>query len=396
MSYYILPKNKNVINVCPIDSTAETCQPYISHSLLNYYNDIIDHIKYLCHDSSRNYFDEITKIVNPYEYIFSKVPGSHFAVSKLKPKTNLFYEFLEIITTLNLFDCYNKDTIKSLHITPNHADSIDCVEMIREKFSDEIECYDGLDDEIFRNISYNKYDFIFFEPENVALDSQMYSLIECVMIILRNQIYGGGCVIKIGCSFHKPIIDVMYFLSTLYDKVYIIKPSASNITTFCKYIVCKNFQINSEKMNYLKLNYYRLLVFLKKLSNKNIISLFNFEIPHYFTAKLEDMNMIMGQQQLDSLNLIVNILRNKNREEKIELIKKTNIQKAVIWCEKHRIPCNKFSEKINIFLPIIKDPNHTDKEKKICHGFESQEFASIIEEYSSRDFTIQGFVDEKF
>jgi hypothetical protein len=34
------------------------------------------------------------------------------------------------------------------------------------------------------------------------------------------------------------------------------------------------------------------------------------------------------------------------------LIKKTNIQKSVAWCEKYKIPCNKFSEKTNIFLPL--------------------------------------------
>ena len=34
--------------------------------------------------------------------------------------------------------------------------------------------------------------------------------------------------------------------------------------------------------------------------------------------------------------------------------RKNNIQKSVNWCEKFKIPCNKFSEKINIFLPIIK------------------------------------------
>ena len=45
----------------------------------------------------------------------------------------------------------------------------------------------------------------------------------------------------------------------------------------------------------------------------------------------------------------------KNKYDKIETIKKSNIQKSVNWCEKYKIPCNKFTEKINIFLPIIKE-----------------------------------------
>jgi hypothetical protein len=106
---------------------------------------------------------------------------------------------------------------------------------------------------------------------------------------------------------------------------------------------------------YYKCNYYRLIVFLKKLEDKNIVSILDFDIPNYFLMKMVDMNIIIGQQQLESLDMVINILKNKNREDKIETIKKSNIQKSVAWCEKYKIPCNRFSEKINIFLPINKE-----------------------------------------
>ena len=85
------------------------------------------------------------------------------------------------------------------------------------------------------------------------------------------------------------------------------------------------------------------------------MSIIDKEIPYYFINKIDDMNIIIGQQQLESINQIINVLKNKNKEDKIESIKKTNIQKSVNWCEKFKIPCNKFSEKINIFLPISKE-----------------------------------------
>ena len=106
---------------------------------------------------------------------------------------------------------------------------------------------------------------------------------------------------------------------------------------------------------YYKCNYYRLIVFLKKLENKNIDSILDFDIPNFFLMKMDDMNIIIGQQQLESLDMVINILKNKNKEDKIETIKKSNIQKSVVWCEKYKIPCNRFSEKINIFLPINKE-----------------------------------------
>jgi hypothetical protein len=100
------------------------------------------------------------------------------------------------------------------------------------------------------------------------------------------------------------------------------------------------------------------------LENRHIESILDFDIPYYFTIKLEDMNIIIGQQQIDSLNLIMSILKNKNKEEKIDTIKKSNIQKSVSWCEKYKIPFNKFSEKTNIFLPITKGNKEQEQEQE--------------------------------
>jgi hypothetical protein len=104
------------------------------------------------------------------------------------------------------------------------------------------------------------------------------------------------------------------------------------------------------------LNYLKLLVFIKKLEhNQNIVSILDYEIPYYFKNKIDDLNIIIGQQQLEALNNIISIYKSKNKDDRIESIKKTSIQKSVLWCEKYKIPCNKFIEKINIFLPIMND-----------------------------------------
>jgi hypothetical protein len=367
MSYYIIPKIKNSVNVNPKYSDTECSKPYISFSLFQYYHQLCKQIKiYLTNinnESCISSYEDITKIVNPYEYIFSKVPGSKFSVSKLKPKTNMFYDFLEVSTTLNIFESYKNKAIKTLHITHNSHDSVECFEMLRENYSDEIFCYDEINDVNITNIGDNRFDFLFFEADTTNSYSYIISLVQFIMIILRNQSSEGCCIIKIDSLFNKSVIDILYLLASLYDKVYIIKPNSSNITKFDKYIVCKNFQYNENKSRYLKLNYYRILIFLKKLENKYIDGLFDFGIPYYFTMKLEDINIIIGQQQIDSLDLIINILKNKNHEDKIEIIKKSNIQKSVSWCEKYKIPFNKFSEKTNIFLPIIKECKHIFKEE---------------------------------
>ena len=351
MSYYILPKINNTININPTYVEEENNKPIISISLYNYHQQLKEQINNILYTQINN---EILKIVNPYEYIFSKVPGSKFSVSKLKPQTNIFYDFLEITTSLNIFEQFKNEPISSLHITPNYNDTIDCLEMLRENFDDDISYFTDLNDNNIKIIGDKKFNFLFFETKNNNLNEYIISLIECVMTILKNQQSDGNCIIKISEIFHKPIIDILYFLSSLFEKTYILKPNTSNITTFDRYIICKNFQNNESKLQNYKFNYYRLLVFLKKIEENKIFSILDFDVPYYFSMKINDMNIIVGQQQLESLNLAINLLKNKNKDDKIELLKKSHIQKSVLWCEKYKIPCNKFSDKINIFLPIIK------------------------------------------
>jgi hypothetical protein len=367
MSYYILHKNNNIIEIKPLSIEYSTIEnPYISNSLFLYYNEMYDEIQRKIddgvldtiipveNDMSLNVYEEMTKHINPYEYLFSKVPGSKFSVSKLKPNTNRFYDLLEIYSSLNILDAFKGRQINSLHVSKTTNDSIECFEMLRENPLDNISWFESIDDIVINKIGNNKYDLLYYETTGDTLNSYIISFIEIIMIILKNQDINGFSIIKISHIFFKPIVDLIYLLTSLYEKVYIIKPNTSNVTTFDKYIVCKKFISDDTRIKQNKINYFKLLVLLKKLDNKHIVSIIDYEIPYIFKTKLNEINIIIGQQQLEALDQIICILKNK-KFDKIETIKKMNIQKSVNWCEKHKIPCNKFNEKSNIFLPIGKE-----------------------------------------
>jgi hypothetical protein len=196
------------------------------------------------------------------------------------------------------------------------------------------------------------------------------------MLLLKNQENNGQCIIRTHDSFYKSTVDIMFLLSSLYEKVYIIKPQASNVATFDKYVVCKKFRKNEFPENYFVSNYNILYAFLHLFADENAhlsafserstdtgennsmfsMSILGYdEIPYFFKSKINDINIIFGQSQIESLDLLINIVNNKNKEEKIQNMKKTFIQKSILWCEKFKIPCNRFYEKVNIFLPVIKE-----------------------------------------
>ena len=77
------------------------------------------------------------------------------------------------------------------------------------------------------------------------------------------------------------------------------------------------------------------------------------KIPYYFINKIEELNLNIGQQQIETYDQIINICRCINIEDKLETLKRSNIPKCITWCEKNKLPHNKFIDKLNIFLNSI-------------------------------------------
>ena len=370
MSYYILPKNNNIIDIDPCIQS-NPLKPYICFSLYYFYHNLKKENSILLESKI---CDEIIKIINPYEFIFSVIPGTKITISKLSLFPSNFYDFLEIVYTLNVFEFLQNKNISSIHISPNYSSSIECMEILREG---KIDTNIGVNNLICENYKEKEFDFIFYELPNEMYENQQIYTINMLIIlkfILKSQMRNGGCIIKISMLFYKSIIDIIYLLSSMYEKVYIIKPNTSSIIKFEKYIVCKGFILNEKKTvvyhNYFtKINSFLNEYFIKidddtlhlnspspSPSVNGLISyIIKEDIPFYFISKIDDINIIIGQQLLEAMNMLVNIIKNKNRDIKLDNIKKMNIQKCIQWCEKFNIPCNKFIEKSNIFLRGIEN-----------------------------------------
>ena len=137
----------------------------------------------------------------------------------------------------------------------------------------------------------------------------------------------------------------MYILSSLYEKLYIVKPHTSRIANSEKYIVCKNFKIN---------NTYNLINCLSKFfpiinSDCYIERFLKIDIPYIYINKLEDINAVIGQQQLENILTTLYLLDN-NKIDKLDTIKKNNIHKCIHWCIKYKMPYNKNIQQLNMFL----------------------------------------------
>jgi hypothetical protein len=261
-------------------------------------------------DTDNNELTEICKIYNPYEYVFSNIFDT--PVGKLNPTSNLCYELYEIFNTFGMFKSMHKIN-RIIHAggelspTPfylfNNASSIThCA----------INCIDAS----------NKTDFIFID-----LDVDLLPAFDVIYRLLNNE---GTAIIKLTNIYKKQTISILYLLSIIFEKTFIVKPAVVNVLSNDIFIVCIN---RTDKP-----------IMYERQDLSSIV------IPVIFLSKIEEFNSVNGHRQLDAYEQIFNLLHNKHRNNKLELLKKTNIQKSIAWCEKHNIPHNKFGDKVNMFL----------------------------------------------
>ena len=224
-------------------------------------------------------------------------------------------------------------------------------------------------------------------------------MILVLYIITKYQAENGMCIIKIDNIFYKTIVDILFIFSAIYEKVVIIKPSISKVTKGERYIICKKLNMNiltSSKLLQQLDTHIRPKILDNTFQHSIIHSLIKNDIPYYFSNKIEEVNAVIGQQQLEAYDQILNILKGKNKTDKVEILKRNNIQKCIQWCEKNQLPHNKFCDKFNVFLNIQKKEHNmidTNTEYKTIEDTNTTVFEDLLNEISENNIVINAHVD---
>ena len=372
---------------------SETTSTYISNSLFDFLSRFKEQI-----ELSSEAWDTIKKYTNPYEFIHTIIPGSKLSVSKLKPLSRSFYKMIELWKMFKLGDF--RESLQTFHLAEGPGGFIEATAFLRKNVNDKyygmtlinndpgcpgwkkshqflesnknvtiITGEDGTGNLLHKdNYLYcvNKFKHtmhIITADGGIDVSNDFNKQEELVSkLIVSEVIYaitmqkrGGHFILKIFDIFSKLTIDILYILTRVYSEVYITKPFTSRLANSEKYIVCKNFLLDANDTQ----KFIDVLIneFEKLTQYDNIVSLLDFDHDYYFLNKIEEINIIMGQKQLENIITTLNIIGSRNNHDKIDSLKKTNIQKCITWCEKYDIPCIKLLSSSNIFLSGIYDDN---------------------------------------
>ena len=111
----------------------------------------------------------------------------------------------------------------------------------------------------------------------------------------------GIFILKIFDIFLQPSIELIYLLSCFYTKVSIIKPNTSRYANSEKYIVCENFKFQTTKK--ISKKFHSVLTVLSKmdLNIYKISSIINIPIQYIYLLKIKEINVVLGQQQIETI-----------------------------------------------------------------------------------------------
>ena len=398
MGYYILPSVClfNIEEKINVFFSKEEVSSFINKSLNKYLNDV----KIQISDYSDKW-DTYKKYINVYEYIHSCVPSTKQSVCKIKPLSRSFYKMIELNSMLLLNDELPR-ICNSFHLAEGPGGFIEAFSYIRKNTQDKyygmtlqdespnvpgwkksqlflknnpnvtiengidgtgnlmkkenlIYCYKKYGNTMDLITADGGFDFsVDFNKQEVISYKLIYSQI-CFAIAMQKK--NGIFILKMFDIFTEPSIELLFLLSCFYKKVYITKPHTSRCANSEKYIVCKNFQIEHNVdsiINKIINNYDNL-----EDTSLNLIKILNIEVPYIFVSKIEEINAIFGQQQIENITATFGLIEN-HKQEKLETLKKANIVKCINWCQKHQLPYNKGIQPGNIFLSQRNSSENSD------------------------------------
>ena len=374
---------------------SEKPTPIISNSLSHYLYKIKEKIS-----NKEKFWNSYKKMTNPYEYIHTNVNNKQKSVATIKPLSRSFFKMVEMIHLFYIY--FPNQPIRSFHLAEGPGGFIEALAYLRKSVAchtDDI--YVGmtlLEDKCDENIPGWKKTSAFLKANpNVVLENgadqtgnilSLANFVDCrarygssmefitgdggfdfsmdfnmqeisITKLLFAQIAfavclqkrGGSFILKIFDCFMKHTVDLMYLLSSFYQKTYVVKPNTSRYANSEKYIVCLGFIHDNCDAFYP----YFLREFERMVGDESapasdrgtgpgpdpdpyIYSFLSCQTPGIFVRNIEEYNVAIGKKQIQNIHYTISLMETKCKQEKIDGLINTNIKKCVQWCMQYNIP----------------------------------------------------------
>tara|TARA_B110000114_G_scaffold35751_1_gene37174 strand:+ start:5145 stop:6098 length:954 start_codon:yes stop_codon:yes gene_type:complete len=310
MSFFILPTNSTIINIQPIKNN-ETTTKHIGEKT-------ISKMKQIMHLTTNNASSLNRNSFNMYNDLFEHIK------EKLQLKCNnlpFFASLHEIFESMKIRGLLDNTT--SVHVVPHLFITA------KEYFS-----YFDINYESLEQTLNKSFDLLILDSyKDIQHEKEHYlSILQNIRIMLKNTKKNGYCLLRIGEINSKNIVQLLYLISTIFGKIYVMKPKTSDVVSNEKYLFCDNFTLHNREP------YESIIGFIldQKTSIYNILG---FEVPCIFNNKINDINLMFNEKMLEHINLSVNSMKEIRKHGeltyKMHILKRAETKITSSWCLKY-------------------------------------------------------------
>lgn len=311
-------------------------------------------------------WNEISNLENEYSSIFD--------ISVYKPISYLYFKIIEVTQSIRFnFKDYNPSNFVMFSFAPNMFNAIEPIYNLRKNKNDKYYGFskEGIDYGFLQNspniqqLDFTTYllteqykncaDLIYCEggnkndPEYLRIEDLFFEITQALCV----QAYKGSIIVKLYDCFNQTTSELIFILSSMYDKTYIIKPNMTDQISSERFLVCNNFLFS----DYKDYNYYfeNAISVIKNKNNPHHYTsslLSKIQLPIFFRNKMNECNTIIGQQQLEKIYSILelvdkkkmncylddlNLASTESKGDHKENNYKKNIRCLIMWCEKYGV-----------------------------------------------------------
>jgi len=259
----------------------------------------------------------------------------------------IFFDMLEIFSNLSI-DFSSEKGESPYRILSLSNEIIGIEQIFKYKIGNNISItHKKIDNDFLNNDSIPNH-FVFinlidFLNEKLPLSTIIIYILFILQLKLKNN---GMLIMKLENFKNKLHYEFTYILTNVFEKIWLCKPITNAFHKKEKYLFCRSF--NNKKIMFKHIEKINLLE--NPISSKSIFGETEF-LPYYFVNKLNELEVILGQSNLEAIQEIINFYINNNVFEKLETIKRNNLQKCLQILSKHNLPItNNLYKKNNIFL----------------------------------------------
>lgn len=327
-------------------------------------------------------FCRLKKLVHYYNPVLNSVNDLDHEIKYIsiyKAMTPSYYLMIEIQDLLDVLDTYKHQSIHTFHMSKCNPGIIEAIDQYRNQHSkDKHTCiYSDVwkdhenyleknkninfDDNLSYNIfnlehlahsqkhNYRQYDFITFfdDCENAHIDIPYDNVNICDIVCLKviyavvMQKLNGTLIFKIPNTTTRIYHELLFILSILYQKVVIMKPHVSDLYTSEKFVICKQLLPHGSLVKLYDFGISIIFKVTQREKEFHLTNLIGTDLPLHFMNRINECNVIIGQQQLDVMNNVNIMMNTPHMEEKLHMLTKRASYKSTQWCQKHQIPYTK-------------------------------------------------------